>query len=401
MSKPTVMFTWGVSGYYGWGVYGLNLIVNWAGRPDFSLCSTLPINLSQLEVDPLDRLVIEKILFDSRDVHARLKGLRGSIRLSCVVLRALGNNLFWASGSADLKISGTPTIGVAFFEATAFDKTVRERAGLYPLIVVGSTWNRDVLASLGIDHVRVVLQGIDPTYFHPAPRTGRFASRFIVFSGGKLERRKGQDLVIRAFRAFAERHRDAILLTAWSSPWAEHARTLNVNPSIMPVLFRSDGQVDALAWTEANGISSRQVLHLGPLPNAQMPRILREVDVALFPNRAEGGTNLVAMECMACGIPTILSANTGHLDLIERDNCFVLERQRPVRDQGCDGWGESDVDEIIEALESAYDRREEAAERGRRGAATMSRLTWARQLDQLAAIIHPYLNSYELQLQRS
>ena len=29
-----------------------------------------------------------------------------------------------------------------------------------------------------------------------------------------------------------------------------------------------------------------------------------------FSNRAEGGTNLVAMECMAAGVPTIVSNNT-------------------------------------------------------------------------------------------
>ena len=70
---------------------------------------------------------------------------------------------------------------------------------------------------------------------------------------------------------------------------------------------------------------NNQVLDLGRVPNAGMPRILRECDVAVFPNRAEGGTNLVAMKCMACGVPTILSANTGHLDLI-RDRQLLCAR---------------------------------------------------------------------------
>jgi glycosyltransferase involved in cell wall biosynthesis len=391
MSKPTVMFTWGVSSYFGWGVYGVNLILNWAGRPDFSLCCANPIRPSQLDLNPLELFVIDQILADSRDARTRLKEFTGDIRLSCVVLRALGNNLIAATGATKLNIAGTPTIAVAFFETTQFDKAGRESARQYPFIVVGSTWNKDVLASRGIDNARMVLQGIDPTHFHPGPKKGWFGERFVVFSGGKLERRKGQDLVVQAFRAFALRHHDAILLTAWSSPWAQHARSLNVNPAIMPVMFRSDDQVDTLAWTEANGIPSRQVLHFGPVPNSQMPRILREVDVALFPNRAEGGTNLVAMECMACGIPTILSANTGHLDLIDGDNCFALERQGSIGHPGCEGWGESDVDEIVATLETAYQHRGEAQTRGRRGAETMSKLTWARQLDQLAEVIRPYL----------
>ena len=69
-----------------------------------------------------------------------------------------------------------------------------------------------------------------------------------------------------------------------------------------------EGKVDYGVWTRDNGIAANQFLDRGAVPNALMPPVLREMDVALFPNRSEGGTNLVAMECMACGVPTILSA---------------------------------------------------------------------------------------------
>src|SRR3546814_1575573 len=59
-----------------------------------------------------------------------------------------------------------------------------------------------------------------------------------------------------------------------------------------------------------------------------MAPIVREMDAALFLSRCEGGTNLVAMECMACGVPTVLSANTGHLDLVGSGVCIPLETQR-------------------------------------------------------------------------
>jgi len=392
MSKPTIMFHWGVSSYYGWGVFGLNLMLNWARRTDLSICCTIPIDPARLELNALERLIVEPVLKASDDACTRLKGLSGEARVSCMLLQGLGNNLSSAAANSNqLQLSGTPSIGVIFFESTAFDTTLRERAGRYPLIIAGSTWNRDVLVGLGVNQAEVVIQGVDTTHFHPAPKTGLFANRFLVFSGGKLERRKGQDLVVQAFRAFAQRHREALLVTAWSSPWPEVARSINANPSLQPLRLRHDGQVDTLAWTLANGIPASQVLHLGMVPNAQMPRILREVDVALFPNRAEGGTNLVAMECMACGIPTVLSANTGHRDLIRDDNCFPLERQGHIPDPKCQGWGESDVDEIVEALETMYRDRTAAQVRGRRGAEMMAGLTWGRQLDKLAELIRPYL----------
>ena len=45
---------------------------------------------------------------------------------------------------------------------------------------------------------------------------------------------------------------------------------------------------------------------------------------------------------------------------------------------GTDGWGESDVDEIVAALEFAYDNRDRTREVGRRGAAWLvaNRRTW-------------------------
>jgi glycosyltransferase involved in cell wall biosynthesis len=116
------------------------------------------------------------------------------------------------------------------------------------------------------------------------------------------------------------------------------------------------------------------------------------MDVALFPNRAEGGTNLVAMEAMACGVPTILSRNTGHTDLIEDENCYPLVEQRPLSGEeagfgGVAGWGESDIDEIVEALERVYAHREEARQRGLAGAATLGQFTWARTAREMKALV--------------
>jgi glycosyltransferase involved in cell wall biosynthesis len=112
-----------------------------------------------------------------------------------------------------------------------------------------------------------------------------------------------------------------------------------------------------------------------------MPAVLREMDVALFPNRAEGGTNLVAMEAMACGLPVILSRNTGHIDLIDGDNCYPLDDQRPASRgfagiDGVPGWGESRIDEIVARLEQIFTDRAEARRRGQRAAEFMARLTW-------------------------
>ncbi len=108
-----------------------------------------------------------------------------------------------------------------------------------------------------------------------------------------------------------------------------------------------------------------------------MARILREADVALFPNRAEGGTSLVAMECIACGVPVILSANTGHLNLLQDGTAFPLEEQMSIPGERNLGWGNSNVDEILEMLETVYNDRDTARTRAKQGSLNLSGMTWA------------------------
>jgi hypothetical protein len=80
--------------------------------------------------------------------------------------------------------------------------------------------------------------------------------------------------------------------------------------------------------------------------------------------------------------------NTGHLDLIgDGAHCLALGTQDRVDAVGCDGWGTSDVEEMVAVLEAVYIQREAAAEMGRRGAAFIRQLSWSRQIDQLISVV--------------
>lgn len=389
-----VLINWGVSSFYGWGVYGLNLALNWARDPEIKPVGTREIPANSLALDPLSRLVLQPFLNDTAEMAKSLDGHAGEIASSSgPVLLALDDFGATPPGANGVTIRGRPNIGVSFFARAGLPPEAVARLQALDIVVAGCRWNEELIRAHGIDKVATIIQGIDPTLFHPAPRRGLVTDRFLVFSGGKLERRKGQDLVLAAFRIFAERRPDALLVTAWHSPWPEVARTLDEGGAAAAVPFHPSGAVDVKAWAVASGVPARQVLDLGVVPNAALPPLLREMDVALFPNRCEGGTNLVAMECMACGVPAILSANTGHLDLIEDDNCYPLVRQAALPGEqegpfgGVLGWGESDLDEIVAALEAAYADRETARRRGLKGAETLSRFTWARTAAEMKGLI--------------
>jgi glycosyltransferase involved in cell wall biosynthesis len=401
LREPLVLFQWGVSSYFGWGVYGLNMMLAWADRTDLLPATLQPIDPGALDLDPLERRRLAPAIARSAEMQAELRAAAGqTATTSRVVLEPLDNNLAPVRVAHDVVLRGSPSVGVGFHLAR-LTPDAREALRRFPLVIAGSTWNRDLLEQDGAARVELVLQGVDTSLFHPAPRRGLFADRFVVFSGGKLEYRKGQDLVIQAFRRFAARHPEALLLTAWGSPWPDFARSLAANPALTPPGFTADGQVDADGWTRQNGLSPAQVLHCGAVPNRAMARVLREADVALMPSRAEGGTNLVAMECMACGVPTILSANTGHLDLLDPvgdpalhtafAGAIPLRRQYGITAPECTGWGESDLDEMVAALEAVHQDRAVARGRAEQAAAGFGVLSWAAQMDRLAGLLLPLM----------
>jgi glycosyltransferase involved in cell wall biosynthesis len=60
---------------------------------------------------------------------------------------------------------------------------------------------------------------------------------------------------------------------------------------------------------------------------------------------------------MACGLPVIVADNTGMKDLITSENCIPLRSQTPINANfggGMEGWGESDVDEMLAGMEALY-----------------------------------------------
>ena len=288
-----------------------------------------------------------------------------------------------------MRFEGDVNIGVVFFEFNEITAAGHDRISRLDGMIAGSSWNADVLNGWGVKNVRTVLQGVNTAIFRPMAPTGKYKDKFAVFSGGKLDYRKGQDIVLQAFKEFSRRHDDAILVTAWQNLWPLTAIGFaHSSHGPMPKVL-ADDTLNIKDWAAAHGVQPDKFVDLGMVPNEQMPDILRDMDLAVFPNRCEGGTNLVAMETMACGVPCILSNNTGHKDLIGDDRCFVLETQDTVHFPGVsvDGWGESSVDELVARMEEAYAAKDAAKRIGEKGAAFMSGLSWENQIGVLLSTI--------------
>ena len=392
--RQPLIFTWGVSSFFGWGLNGLNLSLALSTHPSLYPIAARPFDLADVVIDPLRQQATEELRLLSAPLWDAIAAHQSPvIGIDAPVLTGLGNDLV-ASPLEGRRLVGQPNIAVAFFETATLSREARARAETYALIVAGSTWNESMLRAHDIIATTTVLQGVDTSLFHPAPRTGRFRGRFVVFSGGKLEYRKGQDLVVRAFRAFHQRHPEALLLTAWASPWYWRDEGFPAATGTAALNQSVDGLIDTARWAIESGVPADALIALGRTPNIAMAHVIREADVALFPSRCEGGTNLPAMECMACGIPVILSANTGHLDLLTHQGAALpLTRQTQPEAAGYHTveWGESDIEEIVEHLETVWRHRDHAAAIGGAAADYIAPMTWQRQTARLLRAITPFL----------
>ena len=290
--------------------------------------------------------------------------------------------------------AGEPVIHYTCLD-TEYPSAVRRACYAEMDVLVGmSAWNRTAFESAGFTDVEVIPQGIDPTVFFPRPVERRvFGDRFVVFSGGKLEYRKGQDIVLAAWKVFHARHPDALLVAGWYNAWPQSMATLARTALInVPTLSSHD---DLPALLHVNGIDPESVILQGPLPNWAYASVYHQCDCGLFPTRAEPATNMPMAEMMACGRPVIGSFCAGQVDLLDPGvNARGLTElgREPVPYHTEDGddlgrWWTPSVEEVLAELEWCYAHRDAAATLGAAAAADLhGRLTWAHVADRFVAL---------------
>ncbi len=273
-------------------------------------------------------------------------------------------------------------LGNAVFEQELTARSV-ENARRFDVLFTASTWCLERLREKGLEHGALLLQGINTRVFHPAPGGGGAGGHFVLFSGGKFELRKGQDLVLAAFRVLSRKFPDMILVTAWHNLWPQSLQTMAASPHIKFELRGATWPEQLARLCVLNGIDPARVTAIPPSAPEQLAEIYRQADLGLFPNRCEGATNLVLMEFLACGKPAVVSFNSGHRDLVHERNAILLQNQRDLEIKDPAGgvaarWQEVSVDEIIAAVEAAYHDRARLLALGAAAGEDLKQWDWSR-----------------------
>lgn len=162
------------------------------------------------------------------------------------------------------------------------------------LLAVSAAMRGD-MADIGIDAQKIAVHytGIDTARFHPGDRASARAALAMddapaILTVGALIPRKGQALVIEALPLLPGLH-------YWLAGAGEE-----------------ESRYRALA--RAIGVDHR-VHFMGPVANANLPRLYRAADAFVMPSASEGLAN-AWVEAIACGTPIIISEAGGAAELV-------------------------------------------------------------------------------------
>ena len=276
-------------------------------------------------------------------------------------------------------LRGERNVGYTFFERDLTDQGV-ENAKKLDLVLTGSTWAVECLREKGIQNSDLLIQGVEPSLFYPID-TAREGPGFFIFSGGKFELRKGQDIVLKAIAVLQQKYPDIILINAWYNMWPNSMETMKLSPHIQYRFQGEEWQSIMQHLYQINGLDESRIITLDLVPHEKQRELFCKTDLGLFPNRSEGGTNLVLMEYMACAKPVIATNCTGHTDIVSGENALLLNRftHKEYRDENGEhfaNWLEPDLDEVIESIEYAYHNRDSIQSLGKQAGEDLKQYTW-------------------------
>ena len=396
MVDRQALIDWPLTPYTGWGGYGIQLaqalLEQAMYEPRLLACNDRSPFCDLHWLDALQHLEQQSASLAQKLVAAEEAGTLPVATEAALGFSPLGNYV------PPPRFAASKHVGVTFFECSRFSPKDLEVLDQFDLVISGSRWNQALLKRQGISRSHLVYQGVDTAVFNPEPVPRLLRRSLVIFSGGKLEHRKGQDVVIAAFRSLLRHHPDALLIAAWGNVGHVGLSTIAASAHVEGAPER--GRADAISpWLEGNGIPRGNVFLLPCLVNRQLPHLIKQADVAVFASRCEGGTNLMAMETLACGVPTLISANTGHLDLLAMGFGHALPMgqaglgqvdpavQRAYGDDPLGLWGETDPGELLEWWLRIAANRDEWRSHGRQYAEAVKSLSWRESMRKLLSVV--------------
>ena len=230
------------------------------------------------------------------------------------------------------------------YRKTILDSVLRNADALHAITPA----EKDRIASLSYDTpVTVAPNGIDPTPYDNLPDPSQLLDRFPILKGkrvilflGRLNPKKGLDILARSFPTLKSRFPDTILLIA--GPDEEGTRRMTES------ILESQGNLDSAVFT-------------GMLTGTEKHAAMSCADIFVLPSYSEG-FSIAILEAMAARLPVVITDNCDFPEVAEHGAGLVVKAN------------ETEVAQALGELVSDADLRFRIGERGRK--LVTERYTW-------------------------
>jgi Glycosyl transferases group 1 len=338
----------------GYGIAGANLLRSCIehGSP-VAFFPVGGLQLDTVEQSDLDAAIVRGGVYDERAPCVRLM----------------------PAGDQQMHVGRGPRIGFPIFELTAFSDAEREQLRALDRILVCTEWARDVMLENDITSVPIdiVPLGVDRRIFHERLAPPHRDRGTVFLQGGKLEPRKGQLELLRAFEAAFTPRDDVSLVLLCQNPFvtarefAERAAPFHRSP-----------------------MASRITLITTPFAHQRdMARVMAAADCGVFPVRAEGW-NLEALEMLSLGKQVIATNYSAHTAFLNHDNARLIAVDKledvPVA-CGIGQWavfGDAQHEQLVAHLRAVHAERQKAGPLSNAaGVETALQFSWSASADAL------------------
>jgi len=241
-----------------------------------------------------------------------------------------------------------PRVGFTIFETDAFTAREMHHLRAQDAILVCSAWARDVCHANGLTDrpVHVVPLGVDRAVFHEHVTPARRWNETVFLQAGKLEMRKGQLELLRAFEAAFTPNDDVRLMLACHNPF-----------------MRRDAFDAALAPFRTSPMMKRITIINHELETSRdMAALMAAAHCGVFPARAEGW-NLEALEMLSMGKSVIATNATAHTEYLTPQNARLIDIDslEPAMGGRMAGrwpaWGPSQHEQLVAHLRAVHTER--------------------------------------------
>lgn len=209
--------------------------------------------------------------------------------------------------------------------------------------------------------IETVTPGIDTNIFRPGDKfvarrqLGLPANTPVALFAGRIQRAKGLDRAVTAFRQVVAMHPDALLLVAGG-----------------PSGDSGESELQHIREQIFGNKLNENVRFVGPQSRADLALYFQAADVCIVPSRTES-FGLVALEAAACGTPVVASARGGLQ--------FVVQHGRT-------GFLTQDIDELAGATDHLFAEPEKGRQFGATAAQRAQTFTWSHAADRMLQIHH-------------